>query len=166
MASGNIGTEQTIISLPGQRKEQGRFFIASEQEFIIPFNFRCYGIQTGSKKVDFGYQTVLEGATLAQFFKSSALSSLGTLLDIHNTDHNSSITSEVTIGRIPVVISNGVLWYQFFTQPNIPYYSGEEWGSRAESFILAPSSQYLLCFNDLSLASNRYGIKFGWYEFD
>lgn len=166
MANGNITTEQTIVSIPGQKKEQGQFFIASEQEFIIPFNFRCYGIETGSKKVNFGYQTILEGETLAQLFKDSILSSLGTLLAIHNMDHNSSITSEVTIGRIPTVTANGTLWFQFFTQPNIPYYSGEEWGARAESFILAPSSQYLLCFNDLSIATNRYGIKFGWFEID
>lgn len=166
MATGNIATEQTVISLPGQRTEQGRYFISSDQSGIGSGGFRCYGIATGSKKVNFGYRANLEGEALHQFFKDSNLSSIGTPLAVLNTNANSSLAAETTFGFVPTVVLNGTLWDSYLTTPGVPYYSGEITGARSEAFILEPNTQYMICFSDLSIATNLIGIRFGFFEFD
>ena len=166
MAAGNITTEQTTISLPGQRGEQGQYFIASDKGVAGGSSFQCYGISTGSKQVNFGYKINVNNRALIQFFRQSNLSSVGAPMLVSNTDDNSTITSEVTMGITPTVVAVGILWDIFYALPNMTHYSGEGWGARAEAFILAPDTQYIVCINDLEGAANDLGLKCGWFEYD
>lgn len=166
MAVGNIATEQTTISLPGQRGEQGQYFITSDKGVAGGASFKCYGILTGSKQVNFGYKLNVNNKALIQFFRQSDLSSIGTPMLVSNTDDNSTITSGVTMGITPIVVDVGILWDIFYVLPDMPYYSGEEWGARAAAFRLAPDTQYMVCINDLEGAANDFGIKCGWFEYD